>query len=92
MRHLYTDGETYVTLDEIRERVADAYDREVATDEDCAIWIDFKGLTPATCSICERDIGPDAHIPLCPRCCATSQAHARGEQARLDWIADGSPD
>lgn len=92
MRHLYASDERYLTLDEIRERVADEDNDDNPSDARCAAWIAERHLEPATCNQCEGPIGEDATVPLCPRCSGTMQAHARHEQARLDWVADGSPD
>ena len=92
MRALWADDERYVTLDEIIEIVQDARDTDDIEPEHVQAYIERHGLTPASCSICEREIEPDATIPLCIRCARSAKAHAQLEVARLEWLADGSPD
>ena len=94
MRQQWARDEEYVTLDEIRERYEDTpeYEGYDADDEELATYIAVHGYVPAKCSICERELPEDAHLPLCRSCESTARAHARQIQAHHEWIADGAPD
>lgn len=61
----------------------------VAVDSD-GEWIAY--VQEATCSQCEGKLPPDAEYALCNRCNGTARAHARLEQDRREWEADGAPD
>ena len=87
MRALWSDGERYWTLDELREWASDRYG--YADESALRAATEYLGLDAVTrCGLCERELPPDNDLGICGTCEATARAHARLEQARIDYVRD----